>query len=190
MIVTLALAAAAALRYVVRKNDSLDNLARRYFVSVGAIRAVAAANRMAVPRKLAEKETLLIPYSVLRWTAVNGQIASFRGAVRVGQKSAAVGKVIDEGAQIETAADSFVALQFPDGSVTTLPSNSRVRAVSMRRYIMTGEVDRRFIVEKGGSEWRVTPSQSQGDRFEVRTPVATTAVRGTEFRVTRLARGW
>jgi hypothetical protein len=54
----------------------------------------------------------------------------------------------------------------------------------MRRYVMTGEVDRRFVVEAGGSEWRVTPAKSAGDRFEVRTPVATTAVRGTEFRVT------
>jgi hypothetical protein len=201
MFVSLALAAAAApmasepptdnrvLRYIVRKNDSLDNLARRYFVSYTAIGQVVATNRMSSARKLSENETLLIPYRVLRWTGVNGQIASFRGAVRVGAQNAAVGKVIDEGVRIETAADSFVALQFPDGSITTLPSNSRVRAVSMRRYIITGEVDRRFVVERGGSEWRVTPARGAGDRFEVRTPVATTAVRGTEFRVTYAEEG-
>ncbi len=201
MFMTLILAAASAsnaakpaidtriLQYSVRKNDSLDNLARRFFVSLTAINRVVATNHMGRPRKLRENETLLIPYDVLRWTAVNGQVMSFRGGVKVGNQIATVGKQIDEGAQIETAANSFVAVGFPDGSISTLPSNSRVRAVSLRRYLVNGEVDRRFVVEKGGSEWRVTPLQSKGDRFEVRTPVATTAVRGTEFRVTYSEQG-
>ena len=196
MFMTLAMAAATpaihtagspdarVLRYKVRKDDSLFGLARRYFVSSASVDQVVSASRMTRPRKLIENEMILIPYKVLRWDAVNGAVVSFRGNVRLGGRTAAVGTVLNEGAQVETAGDSFVAVQFPDGTVTTLPSNSRVRAVSMRRYVMTGEVDRRFVVEKGGSEWRVSPSKSPDDRFEVRTPVATTAVHGTEFRVT------
>ena len=200
MLVTLAIAAAAVvqaapapesriLRYKVRKDDSLSNLARRYFVSAKAIDQVVAVNKMGQPRKLMENETLAIPYRLLRWKPVNGAVISFRGQVRLGGETASVGKSLQEGSQIETSSDSFVAVQFPDGSITTLPSNSRVRAVSMRLYVMTGEVDRRFVVEKGGSEWRVAPAKSPQDNFEVRTPVATTAVRGTEFRVTYTEQG-
>lgn len=193
MFMTLVLAAATPvaphsdariLRYQVRKDDTLNNLARRYFVSVAAIDQVVKASNLGQPRKLIENETIQIPYRVLRWQPVNGAVVSFRGMVRLGGEVASVGKRLDEGARVETAGDSFVALRFPDGTITTLPSNSRVLAVSMRRYILTGEVDRRFIVEKGASEWSVTPARSPKDRFDVRTPVATTAVRGTEFRVT------
>ncbi len=171
-------------RYIVRKDETLTGLAARYLVSAAALRQVMAQNKMPVPRKLRRGETLVIPYVAMRWTPVTARIASFRGSIAVGGRTAGVGTEVGDGAQVATAADSFAAISFPDGTIATLPSNSSVRIVSLRRYLLTGEVDRRFLVQRGGSTWQVTPAQAPGDRFEVRTPVAVAAVRGTEFRVT------
>ncbi len=170
-------------RYVVRRGDTLTALAMRYFAPGGLAR-VMEVSRIAKPRILYTAEVLSIPYAAMRWMPVDAQILSFRGRVQIGTAPGAVGMVVHNGAVVSTAGDSFVAMRFPDGSIATLPSNSAMRIVSARRYVLTGEVDRRFVIERGASEWRVTPSKAAGDRFEVRTPVSLAAVRGTEFRVT------
>ncbi len=170
-------------RYVVRKNDTLTSLAGRYLSANGLV-AVLRASRLAKPRKLVTGEALTVPYAAMRWTPVNGSVVSFRGRFSIGRVPGAVGAAIADGATVSTAGDSFVAMRFPDGTVATMPSNSTIRIVSLRQYVLTGEVDRRFVVEQGESEWLVTHKKSSGDRFEVRTPVSLAAVRGTEFRVT------
>jgi hypothetical protein len=176
--------AARVVRYIVQPGDTIEGFAKKYLLSRRAIDDTLALSHIPALRKLAVGETLVIPVSALRWTPVNGRVKAFRGQIAVGGKPAVAGSVIRDGAIVTTAADSFVALEFPDGSMATMPSNSAVRIVSLRRYILTGDVDRRFLIQRGQSEWQVTPATHRGDRFEVRTPVALAAVRGTRFRVT------
>jgi hypothetical protein len=171
-------------RYEVREADTMLGFASLYLTSPAALQWVLKASNIPKLRKLAIGEILVVPYQAMRWTPVNGQVVSFRGRIQIGASPARVGSVVADGAVLATDADSYVALKFPDGSLATLPSSSAVRIVSLRRYVLTGEVDRLFVIERGASEWRVTPAKSPGDRFEVRTPVSLAAVRGTEFRVT------
>ena len=47
---------------------------------------------------------------------------------------------------------------------------------------MTGSVDYEFALDKGGVRSKVKPFRNAQDRYNVRTPVAVSAVRGTDFR--------
>jgi hypothetical protein len=67
--------------------------------------------------------------------------------------------------------------------VITLPSQTAVRIVRLRRVLMTGAVERQFTAEAGRMRATVTPMTEPGSSFEVRTPLTVAAVRGTEFRV-------
>jgi hypothetical protein len=148
------------------------------------MRTVATVSNMGVPRKLRIGEILVVPYRLMRRASVAGTIASFRGPVKVNNRAAAANAVIGEGARIVTSVDASVTIRFPDGTIATIPSNSQIHVLHLSRYVLTNEVDREFLVEEGSSDWQVTPAKSPGDRMRVRTPLAVSAVRGTEFRVT------
>ncbi|HEY0597831.1 FecR domain-containing protein, partial [Sphingopyxis sp.] len=176
----------AIVKYRVRRGDTLFTLGERYFNRPDDYRRVQRLNRVTNPRRLPVGKVLRIPRNILRTEAVEGSVAAFRGNVvlsgRGSGRPAAPGARVREGMAVETGPKAFVTIELPDASRFSLPSNSRVGIVRLRRTLLTGEVDRRFRLEKGRSDWDVTPSAS--DPFSVETPVATTAVRGTGFRVT------
>ena len=171
-------------RYEVREGDTLTDFTARYLTGAGAMVTVANASNMGPPRKLRVGEILLVPYRAMRRASVAGNIAAFRGPVKVDNRAATANAAIAEGARIVTLVDASVTIRFPDGTIATIPSNSRIHVLRLSRYILTNEVDREFLVEEGGSDWKVTPAKLPGDRMQVRTPLAVSAVRGTEFRVT------
>ncbi|MEI6417904.1 MAG: FecR domain-containing protein, partial [Sphingomonadales bacterium] len=94
-----------------------------------------------------------------------------------------IGTNLKEGAIVRTASNAFLTVRFADGSRISLPSNTVVRIVAARHVALGDADDRRLAVENGRSTFEVTPATRAGSRFEVRTPMAVAAVRGTEFRV-------
>ncbi|MEL6876305.1 MAG: FecR domain-containing protein [Pseudomonadota bacterium] len=85
--------------------------------------------------------------------------------------------------QIITQAGSFVTLSLEDGSRISMPSNSKVRITRLRHILLTDSVDYEFSVDNGRVRSKVTPFDRDADRYRVRTPVAVSAVRGTDYRV-------
>jgi hypothetical protein len=64
-----------------------------------------------------------------------------------------------------------------------MPSQSVMHLSRMRRIIFTNTLDQQFTVERGRMETTVTKQVGPGSHYEVRTPIAVSAVRGTVFRV-------
>ena len=171
-------------RYRVHYGDSLIRLAADYLAGPDALKIVMKANNIAEQRQLRTNEVLVIPYRILRRAPVDGAVIAFRGPVLLGARAARIGDAVGEGMTISTGINASTSIRFPDGTIAAIPSNSRLRVLKLARYVLTAEVDRAFLVEDGGSEWQVIPARLPGDRLQVRTPVAVSAVRGTEFRVT------
>jgi hypothetical protein len=128
----------------------------------------------------------VIPAGLLRSEEIVGSLAAFRGEVKIQAGEAALaaarGMPIREGYRVATAAGAFLTIELPDQSRITLPSNSTVRVARLRRILLTQAIDRSFHVEAGRSSMVVTPIANARDRFTVTTPLAVSAVRGTEFR--------
>ncbi|RJF90260.1 FecR domain-containing protein [Sphingomonas cavernae] len=175
----------SAVRYRVKRGDNLFTLGERYFLRPGDYREVQRLNRVTNPRRLPTGKVLLIPRRLLRSEQVKGTVAAYRGNVRIvrgkSEARAVTGDQVTQGMMIATGAKSFVTIELPDNSRFSLPSNSWVGITRLRRTLLTGQVERSFSLLTGRSDWDVTPSRT--NPFSVTTPIATTAVRGTSFRV-------
>lgn len=171
--------------YHSKLHDTLIDLARRYFNRVEDYRVVQQINHVPIPEHLQPDIDLRIPVSILRTAPVTATILSFRGDVRLGDDlhGATVGATLNEGTRIETGAGSFLSLRAADGSTVTMPSQSVLRLTRMRRIILTNALDQQFTVERGRMETTVTKQVGPGSHYEIRTPIAVSAVRGTVFRV-------
>ncbi len=174
------------LDYVVRRGDTLFDLATAYMNRPQDYRRVQRENRVVNPRRLSIGRTLALPVDLLRADPDEARIAGFRGAVTLHQGGVAAaptaGQIVRESAVLSTGANAFVRLALSDGSHVVVPSNSRVRVSRLRRYAINGAVDHALTVEAGRAESRVTPRTRPGG-FAIRTPVSVSAVRGTDFRV-------
>jgi len=175
-------------RYVVRKGDTLYALARKYMVREEHWRTVQRLNRIADPQRLPPGMTLILPANLLAPLPLTARIATFKGTgtLEDGKGPAtplAVDRAVTPGMVIETGPNSFATLQLSNGSRVTLPSRTRLRVVTIRRFRLNDMVDVNFLLEKGRIETRATPLGASGGRYRIRTPIAVSAVRGTTFRI-------
>ena len=107
-------------------------------------------------------------------------VAAVAGEAKSGPKALAVGDTLDEGAEIRTGAKGRVRLRCVDGSSLVLGDNSQLTLTQYQAP--KGEQPRAVSLwlEVGVMGQKVTPGGANGS-WEVRTPSAVTAVRGTEF---------
>jgi hypothetical protein len=171
--------------YVVRRGDTLIDLATDYLTRPADYRRLQQLNQVANPRRLAVGRALAVPVELLKTNPDHARIVNFRGDVHFEhlghETAAAVGQVVLEGDVLSTGPNAFSRLAFSDGSFVVVPSNGRVRVTWLRRYVLTGAVRQELSVERGRTESTVSKRQSPGG-FLVRTPVSVSSVRGTEFR--------
>lgn len=173
--------------YVVKPGDTLIGLASRYMNRPGDYRTVQRTNRVAQPTRLRPGSQLNIDPNLLKSTPIAASLSAFTGPVFIemgGQRTPArVGMPLSEGHVVSTGPGAFATFELEDGSRITLPSNTRVRISKLRQVLINNAPQRVFQLDQGKGTISATPTQTPGARFEVRTPVSVSAVRGTEFRV-------
>ncbi len=177
--------ASEEIRYRVKPGDTLSGLAARYLRHAGDYRLVQALNRIAAPDRLTRDSALRIPVRLLKTVPARATILSFSGAVLVSAdgKRAGPGMPLGEGARLQTGANSFLTIAAADGSRVSMPSQSVMRIARLRRVLLTGSFDQEFAIERGRVQTRVMPQTDPASHYRLRTPIAVSAVRGTEFRV-------
>lgn len=180
--------------YVVRQGDNLYTLAQRYLIQLNDYKRVRTASGVRNVRALRVGSTLKIEPQLLRFEPIEARLVAVSGAVtlqdaRGGSAPAVRDAQVFEGHRLITGANAFATFQLADGSRVTLPSNSRMRIVQMRRLLLDGSLQRLFELESGRSGISATPAENAGSQFRVRTPLSVTAVRGTEFRVVHAEAG-
>ena len=172
--------------YIFKRGDTLFDLATKYLRKRSDYLAVQRINRIANPRQIPMGKSLLIPVYLLKYRPSEASLSAFRGDVSIaagGQNLTPVqGLDLEEGSRITTAARSFLTLQLEDGSRVSIPSNSNVRITRLRHILLTDSVDYEIAVDMGRLRSKVAPLQKKADRYRVRTPVAVSAVRGTDYR--------
>jgi hypothetical protein len=179
-------AAGQEVLYIVTQGDTLFALQRSYFTSYAALRQVQRLNGIADPRRIPAGKVLRIPRALLRDETSQARVEAFSGQVilRTGTQSrlASVGERLDEGTEIECGRNSFITLRLADDSALAIPSQSTLRITRLRKVILTGALERQIDLRAGRMRAKVTPMTNPGSNFRVVTPVAVSAVRGTEFR--------
>ncbi len=182
---TPAQAADDTLVYEVKSGDTLISLGTKYFVQAADYRVVQKANNIRNDRAIPVGTKLRIERSLLKFRSSTAQIASVRGSVlhltRGIQNTAVKGASLGEGSTLKTAGSSFATITLENGSRVSLPSNSDLKIVRLRRYLIDSSLDYDFEVGRGAAKSKVTPMTNGNDRYVVKTPKAVSAVRGTDF---------
>lgn len=171
--------------YQVKRGDTLIALGRKYLAHESDYLQVQKANNIRNPYAIPVGTPLRIARALLKFRASDARLVGVRGHVTVlsggAANAAANGVAIGEGVTLRTAASSFATLSLENGSRVSLPSNSDLRIVRLRRYLIDSSLDYDFDVGRGGAKSKVTPLTNPNDRYTVRTPKAVSAVRGTDF---------
>jgi hypothetical protein len=175
------------IHYVVKPGDTLFELGRAYLRKPSDYRRVQRANQISRPRVMPIGLTLRIDQDLLKTTPIAARLSAYSGRVQVETDGrlvpARIGLAIAEGQRLVTGPGAFATLEMEDASRVTLPSNTSLRVVRLRNVVLTNAPQRVFKLDEGRGAISATPNGNPNSRFEVRTPVSVSAVRGTEFRV-------
>ncbi|OZI16647.1 peptidoglycan-binding protein [Bordetella genomosp. 7] len=169
--------------YRVRPGDTLIGLAGAYTRNEANWSVLQRLNSVTDPHRLMVGRELRIPFSMIPERPAASQVVHVSGAASIDGAPLRVGMTVAEGAVITTAPNGFVTLQLADGSKVTLPQQGTTELQRLRQFDGSELTDSILRVESGVVESHVAPSGQGVGRFEVRTPVAVTGVRGTRFRV-------
>lgn len=175
--------------YTVVKGDNLWDLSAKHLDSELRFEQVRRLNNIEFPKRMQPGTRLRIPMKWIRSNPVPARIGAIQGKValdRAGgfrEAQVAAGTTIGLGDVLKAGADSSVAVVFADGSVITLHSAGEMRFDHLSAHGETGMVDSRLHLIDGRLDTRVKPAVGPGSRFEIQTPSAISAVRGTQYRV-------
>ncbi len=169
--------------YRFRPGDILLTLSQRFTHNEDNWKAIREINGIADQYKIPVGFELKVPFSMIDEIPAVATISHLRGKAFVnGLPIRETGGQIQEGSVVAAGPDSNVTLTLPDKSKVLVPADSSVTAKRLRQFSGTGYIDAIFTIEKGDVQSHVDPGVQGVGRFEIRTPVSVTGVRGTIVR--------
>lgn len=175
--------------YRVISGDTLIAVSERFTDRADHWRTLQTLNAVQEPTALPIGLELKIPFSLIPELPAHAQVTHVAGQARTSQGPLAAGNLVAEGDVVHTEANGFVTLTLEDGSALTIPAQSALRLERLRVFKGTALTDTIFTLEDGSLESQVAPQGTGVGRFEIRTPVSITGVRGTHLRVHANAQG-
>jgi hypothetical protein len=175
--------------YRVQSGDTLIGLAGRYTQKPANWAALQTLNNVQDPAQLPIGHTVKIPFALIPETPADASITHLAGQATLNGQPLGAATQVAEGNTLVTGPGGFVTLKLNDGSVLTMPSSSRLTMTRLRAFKGTGLTDSIIHVGEGSLESSVAPKETGVGRFEVRTPLSITGVRGTRLRVHVSAQG-
>ncbi len=167
----------------VEPGDTLFWVAQRYTGRADVWRELKALNRVADPYRLPIGTQVRIPLARIPVTVASARVVSVVGQADANGAALRPGMRVDEAAWLQTGTDGLVTFELPDGTRVAIPANTRLQVKRLRVFAGTGLGDTVMQVDRGGIESRVAPGGTGVGRFEIRTPMMVTGVRGTRYAV-------
>jgi hypothetical protein len=185
----MAMAAEEYWEYTFRPGDSLWKIAEQYTTSVNNWGEILRLNsmRMEQDRSILPGTRIIIPVSMLKQKPTPARVIALNGAARLiradGEKvELSVGMLLYSGDRVVTGDGQSVRMQFADKSELQVLPTSEVVLDKLSYHKQNGMVDTRIRLNFGSVDTRVEKQQTDS-RYEIKTPAAITAVRGTAFRL-------
>lgn len=175
--------------YSTRPGDTIWDISKKYLKSVNYWSKVQKHNNVDIAKHLAPGTRLRIPLEWLKEPAATANVVSVTGQVEIETSSTqqpeklSSRQLLNIGDTITTLENGSALIQFADGSTLLIQPNSKVKFNTLSSYGQTGMVDTQLRLQQGRVETKVTPLRDPASRYEITTPAAVAAVRGTEFRV-------
>jgi len=175
--------------YRVRSGDTLIKLAGTYTRDEANWSVLQRLNSVTDPYRLMIGKELHIPLAMIPEVPAATSVVHVSGSANMNGVPLRPGMPVAEGSTITTSDNGFVTLQLADGTKVRLPQQGTTHLERLRQFEGTALTDSILRVQSGVVDSHVAPAGQGVGRFEVRTPVAVTGVRGTRFRVQAGAQG-
>lgn len=180
-------AAAQDFIYVAKPGDNPWNLTQRYLKSIDYWPRIQHYNGITEPNAIPTGTRIRIPHAWMRGETVLAQVVDVNGDVACdignGLEPVRSGMALGPDALIRTDANGSLTLEFADGSRSQIGGGSELRIRTTTRLKASGAQQVHLDLLRGQVENVVTPSTIGGRRFQIETPAAVAAVRGTDFRI-------
>ena len=175
--------------YTFRPGDSIWKIAEKYTTTVDNWLEIRELNKIheGPDRLIAPGTRIIVPVSMLKIQPVPAVVIAVKGPATIvradGERiEAAVGTKLYSGDQVDTAQEQSVRMQFADQSELQVLPNSIVVLDKLSQHKHTGMVDTRIRLNNGRVNTWVEKLKPDS-HYEIKTPAATTAVRGTSYRL-------
>lgn len=175
--------------YTVRPGDNLWTVSTDYLIRTDYWPRLQALNGVADPARLPPGMKLRIPVPWLKRLPAKARVLSAQGQVNAAIATTGqtvpvnAGLLLQTGDTLLTGSDSTASLEFRDGSRVLLQADSELRMDVLSAYGPTRLADTRIRLQQGRVESQITSRTGAGPRYEISTPAATSAVRGTRYRI-------
>lgn len=169
--------------YRVQANDTLIDLAERYTLNKDNWKILQSLNDIDDPKRLPIGKTLTIPFELIPVQPTTAELIHIQGEVLLNQRPATVHSKIHPGDLLKTGSNSYATVGLQDQSTLSLPENTKILFQQINEFQGVPISDVIFVLEEGTLETHADPKQQGVGRYEIRTPISITGVRGTKMRV-------
>jgi len=176
--------------YTFRPDDNLWDLSNKYLISNKHYAQLQVLNNINDPKNIPAGTIIKIPVKWLKKRPSSALVVDSIGKVTIihvaenaNSVKATSNKHLYTGDRIITGPDSSATLVFADQSRLILHANSELVMDALSQYGDTGMVDTNLRLPAGRVDSQVNPEKGPATRYEITTPAAVAAVRGTEFRM-------
>ena len=173
--------------YTVRPGDTLWDLCKKYSKNPDCWETLDKRNNVSYPPHLPQGMIIRFPAPWLKDAPTPVEVTYVSGNAQVQIKADSelmplmAGKKLPAGAIVQTGKGQ-VNLLFPDGSTMQLDNYSELILDSVRTEEGIQAVDSQLRLQRGAVKTRVIKHQPVS-QFQITTPTAVAAVRGTQYRV-------
>lgn len=176
------------LLYTVKKNDTVWGICKAYVNDSLCWKKLSEYNQLKNPKYLPPKSIIRIPKSWIVDHPTTALVIAVEGQVNVIRKGSAEQQTLIVGDELSQqdvvqALNGTAMIKFADESRLLLKANSTIRMATLQFYDPSQLVNTRVELLKGRVKAQVEKITNTNSRYEISTPAAVAAVRGTEFRV-------
>lgn len=175
--------------YTFRPGDSIWKVAKQYTNTVNNWAELRELNKahLGPDHEIRPGARIVIPVSMLKLQPAPALVLAVSGAVTLKRSNGdsdqlKPGTKLYSGDRIITKKQQSLRIQFADKSELQVLPNSEVVMDKLSHYKKSGMVDTRIHLKKGSVNTWVEKLRKEG-RYEIKTPSAITAVRGTAYRL-------
>jgi len=170
----------------VEEGDFLIKICEQYLDEPRRWPEVARFNKLKNPDLIYPRQVIAIPAKLLKGTPIDGVVSFLRGTVEHlpegtdEWKPLQLNDHVPEGSKIRTASESAVEIMFEDGATCYQRSDTMMGIETARKK---GDLKvHKIFLETGKAVTKIREATGEKSRFEIQTPSAICAARGTEFR--------
>jgi hypothetical protein len=175
------------IKIIVEKDESLIKICELLLEDPKQWRKIAEINSLKNPNLIHPGQTLLIPVVLLKGIPIDGKVTFVKGDVTMRApederwKLLHLNDVVRQGSSLKTGDLSALEIMLEDGTTFFLRQNT---TLSFRSSVKKGLIHtfKKLFLQTGRAITRLKEATGKGSRFEIYTPSAVAAARGTEFR--------